>query len=178
MLRGLSTNQTASFRRSGSCMADLIGREIVQQVSAAEGIISKELVAASGKYLERSTVQSWKQKMRTAVSAAKNANRDWEDELYEAQVRCSLDNLRHEALDVRSQAGETVPGIVWASTHRLAVRAERGYLTSSIQLTRPITKNGSFLHGWCGQRLTSTCLARALWSSQKMAMQSAKPWQL
>ena len=33
-------NQTASFRRSGSCMADLIGREIVQpeQVSAAEGI--------------------------------------------------------------------------------------------------------------------------------------------
>src|SRR6267378_1993936 len=37
--RGLSTNQTASFRRSGSCMADLIGREIVQQVSAAEGIV-------------------------------------------------------------------------------------------------------------------------------------------
>jgi hypothetical protein len=30
----------------------------------------KELVAAGGKYLERSAVQNWKQKMRTAASAA------------------------------------------------------------------------------------------------------------
>jgi hypothetical protein len=69
----------------------------------------KELEAAGGKYLERSTVQTWKQKMRTAVSAANprktSANRDWEDELHEAQLRCSLDNLRYEVLNVRSQAG-------------------------------------------------------------------------
>ena len=36
--RGLSTNQTAAFRRSGSRIADLIGRKIVQHVSAVEGI--------------------------------------------------------------------------------------------------------------------------------------------
>jgi hypothetical protein len=126
----------------------------------------KELVAAGGKYLERSTVQSWKQKMRTAASAANprktSTKRDWEDELYEAQVRCSLDNLRYEVLDVKSQAGETVPGIVWASTHRLVVLAERGYLTLFDSTHKPIRKNGSFLRGWCGRRSTSTCLARAL----------------
>jgi hypothetical protein len=37
--RGLSTNQTATFRRSGSRIADLIGRKIVQHVSAVEGIV-------------------------------------------------------------------------------------------------------------------------------------------
>ena len=42
----------------------------------------KELVAAGGKYLGRSTVQNWKQKMRTAASAANprktSTKRDWE----------------------------------------------------------------------------------------------------
>jgi hypothetical protein len=50
-------------------------------VEKVRALCYKELVAAGGKYLERSTVQNWKQKMRTAASAANprktNKNRDW-----------------------------------------------------------------------------------------------------
>jgi MULE transposase domain len=92
------------------------------------------LEAAGGKYLERSTVQGWKQKLKTTATLTNprktNTNRDWVDELSEAEAWCKLDkNLHYEVIYSQSQAGEELPGIVWASNHRLKTLAERGYLT-------------------------------------------------
>jgi hypothetical protein len=50
----------------------------------------KETEAARGKYLERSLVQTWKQKLKTEARIADprktKSYRDWEDELHEAQA--------------------------------------------------------------------------------------------
>ena len=92
------------------------------------------LEVAGGKHLSRRLIQSWKQSMKDSEHSIANPRRSrpndtWENELHQAQDHCFLGGLRSRVFISKNQAGEEVPGIVWAKESRLRILALRGYLT-------------------------------------------------